>query len=670
MALNIAACEDPAATDSGNQQGGGNSTVTRPENDPSVVKHYTYEEEIADSPVSLVSNGETDYVVVYPAESDVNINDGVKELKFFFEEATGIELIAYKDSEYRSKGISNPYISIGETSLYRAAGLSVDKMELGVSGYEIKLIGSNLYIAGGFYGNLYGVYEFLHYEFGFEQYAPDEIRLDKKSSVKMKAFDLKDIPDAEFRVGGNGENSGYAGGNVLDRYRMHTLTDVFAGTFNGGDIAPFHNYLEFITKGEFQAEHPDWFSPSGTQLCLTRDPEGLMDALVPKMCDMLERYPNHTIITFTQMDGPTWCTCDSCKYKGNSQAGVESGEAFSFDSSTAEREYYSAQNIRFMNKLAKRIIEEYTVENGYPHGRYVYVYLFSYGMTSACPVKYDGNGNPVLDENGNYQIFDDSIVPAENLGVLYCYGFHTSYDVDGEYDDASMLTFDKVKRWLTISDHFAFWAYSTHFVDYFVPYDSVQQLVDTCKFVKENKGQMYYNMAQYDMQTPVDWGRLESYLQAKLSWNCDADVGMLIDDFFDNYFKDASSVMKELFYAYKTKMAYLAGEKNIGVNTNTASAVLKQEHWGYNELKGFLSYIDRAFDTIEYLKTTDSELYDKLYARINIESMTFKYMLYKLYPDKFDYDLLLELEKEMVNQCREYGITKAKEHYDIESLFA
>ncbi len=43
--------------------------------------------------------------------------------------------------------------------------------------------------------------------------------------------------------------------------------------------------------------------------------------------------------------------------------------------------------------------------------------------------------------------------------------------------------------------------------------------------------------------------------------------------------------------------------------------------------------------------------------------------MYKLYPDKFDYDLLQSLQSEMIAQCREYGITYAKEHYDIGSLF-
>ena len=199
MTVSIAACAEENAADNGtsNQGGnGGNSATVRPENDPSVVKNYYYKPEIADSSVDLVKNGETDHVIVYPAESNSMMDGSVRELKLFFEEATGIELRSYKDSEYTSKGLDNPYISIGQTTMFAKAGLSVDTMELGASGYEIKLIGSNVYIAGGYYGNRYGVYEFLSYEFGFEQYAPDEIHLDKKSSVKIKAFDLKDIPDS------------------------------------------------------------------------------------------------------------------------------------------------------------------------------------------------------------------------------------------------------------------------------------------------------------------------------------------------------------------------------------------------------------------------------------------------------------------------------------------
>ncbi|MGI6714430.1 MAG: DUF4838 domain-containing protein [Bacilli bacterium] len=623
---------------------------------------------LADTDIVLAQDHTSDYVVIYPEGADNNILNAVAEMVEFFFEATGYTLPTYTDTAYQNEAVSAPFISIGETSHYAVKPFEYHASEIGSSGYIIKLDGANVFIKGGYFGNLYGTYEFLHHQFGLEFYAEEEIYLEQVDHIAyLKDFDLKDIPSFDYRIGGNGEISGYAGGKYMNRMRMMSFGNVYVGSWHGDHaIPPFHNTMDYIPPSEFAAEHPNWFSPDGHQLCLTRDPEGLMNAVVPRVIHELELYPERNIVTFTQMDGPTWCTCDNCKFKGIGTD--EEGDTVSYtDASLAEREYYSRQNLRFVNELAKRIAATYTQANGYQHGREVFVYLFSYGMTSAAPIKYNADGTPVLDEQGNYVIYDQNLEIADNLGVLFCYAFSTTYT--GEYNNLTLQTIDRIKRWSAITNHFSFWAYSTHFTDYFVPYDSQQQLLDTIKVAYEAGGQCYYNMAQYDMKTPVDWGRLESYLQSKLSWNHHLNEQKLIDDFFDNYFKDASATMKELYYLYKCKMADLATNYNVGHTINTATAVLSDKYWTYGELNHFLSYIDRAYEAIFHYESTDSALYLKLRDRINLESMTFRYLLYKLHPSMFDYDVLMKLQTQLIDEARNLGVAYAKEHYDISSLF-
>ena len=62
-------------------------------------------------------------------------------------------------------------------------------------------------------------------------------------------------------------------------------------------------------------------------------------------------------------------------------------------------------------------------------------------------------------------------------------------------------------------------------------------------------------------------------------------------------------------------------------------------------------------------------MYQKLYNRINIESMTFRYMLLKLYYDFYDYNQLETLRSEMIAECRALGINKATEQGVIDGLF-
>lgn len=634
------------------------------------VKDVYVEPKISDSGYVLYDGSFSSYVIVYQEQTDNMILEAVKELNYFFEMATGCTLKTYTDVAYDEGAIISPYISIGKTIYYEQHNFEYDEIKIGNSGYLIKLVNGNVYIRGGYQGNLYGVYEFLNKEFNYECYAPDENYIDKvNGKVYVKNFDILDIPSFDYRIGGFGESSGYAGAEPMNRLRMMSLTNAYVGQWNTeGHPAPFHNSMEYITPGEYFAEHPDWFSPSGTQLCLTRDPEGILEVLVPKMIQELEYFSDKNIITFTQMDGPTWCTCDNCAYKGNGDSSDDGdGGASGAVSSLAEKEYYASQNLTFVNELAKRISKEYTKENGYEHARYVYVLLFNYGMTGAAPIKYDSEGNPVLDKNGNYVCFDETMEIADNLGVLFCYGFRTQYV--GEYDKITLDAIDKIKRWSGIVKNFSFWAYSTHFTDYFVPYDSQQQLVDTIIAAYNAGGKAYYNQTQYDMKTPVDWGRLESYLTAKLTWNHRRDEATLVQNFFNNYFKDASKTMKALYGIYKNKMADLNVNYNLGGAINTSTSILVEKYWSYNELMNFLSYIDQAYADIDYLKYQDVTLYQKLYDRINLESMTFRYMLYKLYPNMFNFDILEGLKQQLIDEARTLGVSYAKEHYDISSLF-
>lgn len=631
---------------------------------PEQVKTSFEKPTFENTDIDLVKEGKTEYVIVYPENASSQTKTGIQELQLFFKEATGIELQTYSDANYVEKANSK-FISVGQTTQFKDLDIDLASYNLGASGYVIKTIGDDVYLASnGKYGNMYACYEFLSYQFNYEFFAADEIRLERNvTNKKLKNFNLVDIPGFEYRLTGNGTENG----EVVNRNRMHGFSDVYAGSWGANEAPPFHNYFELISKSKY-GDHANWFSPDGSQLCLTRDFEGLMEAVVYEVTELLKRYPTNEIVTFTQEDGPTWCTHCIEEYEeltGESGSGtVTIPGAGDDDGESNAKEYYTLQNIRFVNELAKRIkawnLEECPERN-------INVYLFRYGMTNVIPVKKDANGTPILDANGNYIFWDQELELADNLGVLYCYGFQSTYNEDQHITYKTLQ--EDLKKWRTISDNFALWGYTTNFQNYFAPFDALQQLEVNVDLCRESKAQIFYIMSQYNMETPVDWGFLETYITQKLAWNPDLDVAQLKNEFFENYFKQASDIMKDIYNDYTTHMAWISSENKVNSTVNGQVAMLTQKNWPYQKLIGFLDKFEEAYATIAPLEFSEPELYQKLYNRINIESMTFRYMLYKLHAERFDYNQLTKYREQIVAECRALGIQNAHEHGAIDGLF-
>lgn len=622
--------------------------------DPEPLKQYVEGQTFSDTVFDLVESGTTDYVVVYPDGMDSNTEVGVKALVNYFEMATGIKLKTYTDSNFVEKADSK-FISVGETTLLKEANIDLASYDLGASGYIIKTINDDVYLAGNKYGSQYACYEFLAHEFNFEPFTVDEIRLETNvKDKKLKDFNMIDIPAFEYRMAGNGEE--YR--NSMDVFRMHSFGDVYAGSYNEGP-PPVHNYMEFIPKSKYYAEHPEWYSTDGIQLCFTRDPEGLLEAVTYEVTEFLKKWPTHKIVTFTQEDGGAWCSHCGELYEeltGNQAGGNTGGVIPGEDGAQiadAETQYYTLTVIKFVNELAKNV-EAWRAKN-YPERDKITVAMFHYGKTCRPPVKTDLNGNPILDENGNYIRIDESIEMADNFGVYYCYSFQTTYD--GNLHETYYQQKDYMDKWTqAYGATMTLWGYTTNFQNYLVPFDGVSQMEANVDLCRGSGAQVFYIMSQYNMSTPVDWGHLESYVTSKLSWNPDLDVAKLVNDFFDNYYKSASGIMKEIYNDYITHLAWISSENGVNSKVNGQVAMMTTKNWPYNRLKAFLNKFDEAFAIIKPLSVTNPDLYKTLYDRINLETITFRYMLYKQYPEYFDYNQLESLKADMISDALGLGV--------------
>ena len=262
----------------------------------------------------LVEAGKTEYTIVYPSVVDGYLTQAIEDLQYYFTEATGAEILAISEIDATWSDTAK-YISLGDNSILAASGLNIGGENLSTGdAYQIKNSGASVFIRGGdSLGTLFGVYKFMNYQFGFEAYAADEIALKRVDRVNLFNYDITEIPDTEVRVVGEYEvydMGGFAAQKRVSANRMFLDTEDSA--YIKINWRPFHNSFEYVPVDTYYEEHKDWYNSSVTQLCYSRDVEGLSAVIIERMKKEIVNQPNGRLITISQQDGNTWCDCKSC----------------------------------------------------------------------------------------------------------------------------------------------------------------------------------------------------------------------------------------------------------------------------------------------------------------------------------------------------------------------
>ena len=655
MLFNIIACDSEESSSS--------STPTTSTQNPTEV-------ELIETSHYLTKDGLSEYTIVYPADTIPSTHTAfaVSEMQTFVYEATGVSLPAVIDTGLTYEADAK-YLSIGHTSVMEDAGIAVNVEEVNESGYIVKNKGASVFMAGGAFGNLHAVYDFLKYQFNFEVYAADEFTIDdcKKKDVKILQYDLKVIPDLSANIIGYGEhenNSEYA-----RRLRTQTIRDVFLPDGRGGGI--WHNFLGVIspityddpslctntgkhncindlvvesgqtkpTIAESKAEypdcvagnyHPEWFSNGQLNLSSETQDE-MIDVVVNCWKKWIEEsvYNTGMAWTFTQMDTGTWSNAES---------------------SLALKEKYgvhSAEQIIFMNKCADEIRP--WIEANYPDRKFNYL-MFAYHETTQAPVK-------MVD--GEYVPIDDEVVMDENVGLFLALSRADYYRPLTHEANKPWQTLMKQWRAVMPNSDLSLWLYGSYFDNYLVPLDIVNAAQANYQFAKENNGRIMYYQMQSDQGIASDWSRLNMYLMSKLGQDVNADVNKLTDDFFANYFKDASGPMRKMYDETRAMLAYIAETSNMSFGHSQGASLMSSRYWPYETLTQYLKYIDEAYVAIAKYKTSNPALYQKLHDRITLESIIPRFMLLKCYNVRITNQSMYA--KELLTDAMNLGVTQAAE---------
>lgn len=598
----------------------------------------------------LVKNGITNYTIVYPEETAMSsyTAKAVSELQTLFYDATGVRLNSVVDVGI-SYDDNKQYISVGTTKLQESAGITVDKGLLKNSGYVINSKGRSVFIDGGVRGVVYGVYRFLHEQFGFEPYASDLYYIDKnQTDEKLFEYQVLCNPDIDIVVCLTQELEN----NKLAGMRMGITSQYEAMSAAKSPAGIWHNFTGVVSKSKYESEHPEWFNNS--QLALTKkNPETgeiepdreMAEVVADYLKDKIATEPDGIAASFTQMDTGTWSTSAASnelyqKYKTN-----------------------AAEYIIFVNYVMDEFVNPWKEEN-YPDKQFK-LFIFAYQATTQPPIKFDENGNFVTDENGNYLPADDKVKLTKNVELMYApiqASFYYDFmDVENEY------YYDLWRQWDALSyegTHSA-WLYGCNYENFLVPLDQTDAIPNNLKVCKDfGVDFLLYDMGSLDSSvkdtTDVpDWINLKAYLISRLRWDVNQNVEELTDKFFDNYFGNASETMRKFHREERLWYTKIAQENpELKIKYLSEGEMSKAKYWPEEVLVRWLKYMDQAYSDIEYLKTEDIALYNELHSRITIEFASIRYLQIKNYSISFGNEAKSVAQK-FVNDCLNAGLKYA-----------
>lgn len=420
-------------------------------------------------------------------------------------------------------------LSIGNTDLFVVSGLKPSNNAGG--GFNITTRSGNLFLyAAEDYGLINACYYFLEQVVGYKYYAKDCIKYDQKAdycvpeinvSIKpsfvgrnIDAYELYKDEKAVLRLR---QNCCDANGSISLWSSLHDES-------LDKQLVPIEYHNE-------KNEKKGWWAQDKSQLCWTSayyDQE-LYEIIKNNLIDIVKKEPDKLFYMIGQNDSWRHCTCKRCQkeYKKYGVSGVF---------------------LRLVNKLAddvKKFIDE--AQGGREH----YLCMFAYTATEQPPVK-------IL--NGKVVANDDTVIAKDNVmiriapiqsGLMYSH-----LDETNNYSSAFAFM-----GWKKVAKHFAVWDYGTDFSAYLAPFPDWSHIGDNLKMFNE------YGAKDVLTQLPAHTGatafsELKLFLHSELMWNATKDEKQLTEEFFDNYYQNASGVMKDYLNFLDKHYHYLQSKFN------------------------------------------------------------------------------------------------------------
>ena len=604
----------------------------------------------------ILDNAQTSYKLVVDKNASLPIRIAIEEFNNFFKKATKRELtVVYDDEVSFSEGAK--YISFGDNAFSAQAGVKGSDLNVTTDGFRIKTKGNSVFVVGkGDYGVLYGAYQLLNYLIGYECYGVDLNDYEENvSSIRLYDFDVTSSPSFEIRPAGYGCLD--ASKETLNRLRLLNTSNTLR--ING---ATGHTSLSYVEPEIFLDEenhpdtyHPKWYYLEGTtpmQLCYTaHGDEAELEAMIEECANSvkkaLKEQPNGLLANMSLQDNTSWCNCEKCKSES---------QKYSSDAAVV---------VKFLNRLSRKVYAWFDTEEGRPYKRDLKFVFYAYLALEAPPAKYD-------DATGTWKVIDNEVLCDKTVVPQVCItvGNYTQPVTTAE---RNKLARKQIEGWSTLCENIFSYMYSANYRNFMLPLDTFNAMQDWYRYYYDKGCIKMYDLGQGDEYgCPTGWSNLKMYLNAKLSWNVDADVEKLTDNFFNAVYKDGAKYVRKVYDEYRVLSQYNADNVK-GYLSSVISAgpyILKKDYWPKNKLMDWQADLDNAMKAIEHLKTEDAEKYQITARMISSERVWVNYILYNVYRKEFDQASLTALKTDLYNDLVACKITKEREHGSIDQLLS
>ena len=614
------------------ENGGGSNTTTedtvKRESFDRGVHQYNYTE----TTHVMAENGSSNYKIVIEENASEEIVIASEELQMLFKEATGATLPIIEDS---SVGYSEnaEFIVLGQNSVFQAAGLSTDGLNLGLNGYMIRTKDNSVFITGDdAYGTLFGVYGFLELEYNFDCFALDLYTIDQKAKTTLKNFDVVDLPDIPTRSGGETMLDGKI---VQKRMRFMPRSDyLFAGTIG------VHSTFECFPKATYEATHSEFYNAEKNELCYTahgsEESLALMHEIALKYVqDKFIENTRAKMITFSHQDTMSWCYCKSCS---------EVKDKYGAFSTTA---------IHFINDLADDVEAWMETEEGQPYARDFKITFLAYTTTEAAPVNYD-------EKTDTFTPIDDTVICGDHVQVMFA-PINMDYQ-NSIYEPINSSYYTNFRAWRVLCDEFNIYSYHANYSDFLSFFDTFEQLQEFYIFAANSNTQWLYDLGQgSNMGGATGWHMLKIYLNSKFGWNVNYNFDELVNKFFDAYYGPAADVMMQIFQEQRARYAYNLEHEGLTVARSCYVTLTEEKYWPKNLLDRWVGLYDDAFAAISSLQYTDPEKYELYSKNIRMERLSIYYSMVTIHENKYSKEYMWEVKNECKDIAALAGIIKLAE---------
>ncbi len=441
--------------------------------------------------VTLVKDGESDYVIVLCKDASPAEEHGARELQSFILQMSGAELpIKRTDAPFPAHSITvrPPYREYKFVSP-EAFLISASLDGIHINGERPR-------------GAMYGCYAFLE-RLGVRWYAPGVTRIPHSPTLTVATFDEASVPAFEYREPFFTEafDKDWAARNRVNGASMHLDEST------GGKVTyhPFVHTFEEIVPGTYFEKHPEYFSLidgkrfSGYgQRCLS-NPDVLKLA-IEKVQDWIKTHPEAQIYSVSQNDCGNWCQCEGC-------AAI-----------TKKHGAHSGLYLWFVNQVAEAI------EKDHPDKL---IDTLAYQFTEAPP---------------------KDIVPRKNVRVrlcpIACCEAHP-YESCSAAPNKAFLR--HLRGWGEITDTLYIWHYNTDFAHYLMPFPDFDEFPAEARLYKECGVRGVFFEGAYAPGGGGSDAELRSWVMARLLWDPDQDADALVTEWMKGVYGAAWEPMRKWF---------------------------------------------------------------------------------------------------------------------------